>query len=596
MANLKITQLPVATSPVASTDVLPVVQGGATKQASIGQLGFLPAGTSAVTTTIQEKLRQTVSPKDFGAAGNGTTNDSAAVKLALESGFIVDGGGLTYAINGTCTPTSIVGLRNANFKQIGNNTAANVNTLNFVNLSNFTVDNVNIDMGANVTTLFSDDGNSGIKVVGTQSGTSTTYVKNFKITRVTVTGNGCGTGVHIRHASNFTVDNCTVRDRIAGSSPDPTNDSQNGFEFINCFNFVVSNCLADNLKTRLGGVDTTQWTRGFLFTEAKRFAAVGCIASFVDQGFDFSGVFNATLGYTGNEQWAISGCVSNYCNTFGFKFANVARDGLVSGCIANNTGTAGFVFSPSAVALADPKYNTQNIDVVGCKVVNVLGNGWAGAGAQGFRIQSNAIYLDYPRAIRLKDCSVIDTQATPTTLFAYTSDSDIPSYPTAGYNKSVANTTQNCTFSDSIPTGYNGLFGPNICEVTGTATQSIATASFTALNWGVDLIDPTALHSTASNNSNIYIKTSGFYEITAQVLFDVNATGNRQIRLYKNGASIDRTTAISMANTAVNTFLTTSGFEYLVSGDYISAFAYQNSGGALNVVSNESYLAVQLVG
>jgi hypothetical protein len=450
-------------------------------------------------------------------------------------------------------------------------------------------------MGSNVTTLFSDDGNSGIRVIGTQSGTSTTYVKNFKLTRVTVTGNGCGTGIHIRHCSNFTVDNCTIRDRISGSSPDPTNDSQNGFEFINCFNFVVSNCLADNLKTRLSSVDTTKWTRGFLFSEAKRFAVVGCIASYVDQGYDFSGAFNATLGYTGNEQWAISGCVANYCNTYGFKFANVARDGLVSGCIANNTGTIGFVFSPSAVVLADPKYNTQNIDVVGCKVVNVLGTGWSGAGAQGFRMMANVNYADYPRAIRLKDCSVIDTQDIPTTITAYASDVVIPSYPTAGYNQPIANTTQNCTFSN-VTTGYGSSIGPNICQVTGSSTQSIATGSFTALDWDLDLIDPTALHSTSSNTSNVYIKTSGYYLITAQIQFATNATGNRQIRLYKSGVFIDRTTAVMIANASVPIFVTSSSPQYLVAGDYVSVYAYQNSGAPLDIVNNESYFSVDLIG
>lgn len=63
--STKISQLPLATSPVAPDVVLPVVQDGVTKKASINQLGFLPAGVGAVPTTIQSKLREIPSTLDF---------------------------------------------------------------------------------------------------------------------------------------------------------------------------------------------------------------------------------------------------------------------------------------------------------------------------------------------------------------------------------------------------------------------------------------------------------------------------------------------------------------------------------------------------
>lgn len=45
-------------------------------------IGFLQAGTGAISRTLQSKLRDTVSVKDFGAVGDGVTNDYAAFAAA----------------------------------------------------------------------------------------------------------------------------------------------------------------------------------------------------------------------------------------------------------------------------------------------------------------------------------------------------------------------------------------------------------------------------------------------------------------------------------------------------------------------------------
>lgn len=50
------------------------------------QINFLQAGTGAVTRTVQAKLRDSVSVKDFGAVGDGVTNDLTAINLAIASG------------------------------------------------------------------------------------------------------------------------------------------------------------------------------------------------------------------------------------------------------------------------------------------------------------------------------------------------------------------------------------------------------------------------------------------------------------------------------------------------------------------------------
>jgi hypothetical protein len=87
-------------------------------------VGFTQSGTGAVTRTLQDKGRESVSVKDFGAVGDGVTDDTAAVQNAIAAAQAVSGAVKfpygTYKITSSLTvgnQVDIIGERGAVLKR-----------------------------------------------------------------------------------------------------------------------------------------------------------------------------------------------------------------------------------------------------------------------------------------------------------------------------------------------------------------------------------------------------------------------------------------------------------------------------------------------
>jgi hypothetical protein len=134
----------------------------------------------------------------------------------------------------------------------------------------------------------------------------------------------------------------------------------------------------------------------------------------------------------------------------------------------------------------------------------------------------------------------------------------------------------------SAPAGTPTFVGVS-CYKSASA-QSLSNDTSAAITFDAEEFDTDAYHSTASNTSRITIPSgkAGKYLFVATIEFDSNSSGNRAIFFNKNGSLVTRGQRFAPSGSSVSNY-TTSCILDLAVADYIEVFAYQNSGGSLNV-------------
>lgn len=129
------------------------------------------------------------------------------------------------------------------------------------------------------------------------------------------------------------------------------------------------------------------------------------------------------------------------------------------------------------------------------------------------------------------------------------------------------------------------LLTPSICIVNNAGAQSIAHNLNQNLTWDTDTYDPANLHSTSVNPEEIIIKSTGIYEITANLELAGFAAGTTntiygRASISRNGSQIKYATVPMLVSQPTQISLTTT--EKLFYGDIIRMQAYQNTGSPLN--------------
>lgn len=118
------------------------------------------------------------------------------------------------------------------------------------------------------------------------------------------------------------------------------------------------------------------------------------------------------------------------------------------------------------------------------------------------------------------------------------------------------------------------------------ANQSITDATVTALAFNSERADTNTIHDTVTNNSRLTCQTAGVYSVVFSAAFAANATGYRYIGIRLDGGNILAYQSSLSLGAGQGNLMTVSTVFALAAAQYVEAIVYQNSGGALNVVSN----------
>lgn len=201
MSTIKISQLPSATSPVARSSLVPVVQNNVTVKATLGQ------------------LQEVASVTDYGAVGNGVTDDSAAIQLAVNANDAVYFPAGTYRVNSPITLKS---------------------------------NNMVFGDGASSVIYYTGSATSQGALYA-NSGSSSSYVENLVVQNLKVLGDVASAGfsefVHLiafHGVRNCLIDNCEVvgfrGDGIIFGSGDVAGQERHNIDV------TVTNCYIDGVN------------------------------------------------------------------------------------------------------------------------------------------------------------------------------------------------------------------------------------------------------------------------------------------------------------------------------------------------------------
>ena len=505
----------------------PVTKSELASSSGSSLIGFINGGSGSVLRTVSNKLSEFVSVKDFGAKGDGVTDDTAAFNAAI-----------AYA--------KLSGKNNI-YVPAG---AYNISSrLTISNMSGFCIfgDGANYFFDPTKATYIRYTGTTG-SLIGIDS------CNSFEIS-----------DIWFGYNSNSYNGELVWTDNTAGL------DTNSG-TFIRCvFGGETSTAInaSDLLRIKKSyQIDMTEclFIRGL---KGVGIYAYANIINFTRCQFQKLGT-NSVYAYTGSLE-----SINFYKNTFE-PLANGKASAFDS---APGVFIFGFTYNSNWHGDVTTANGLYWVRLVGGRGVSIIGNtfGSSGGGSSdyaiyigttiGAQISGNVFYEKSLNFI--SSCQGI-----------FVSGNSITTNPAIGGYSYVAG---NSTWSS------NAGLPPFIyrAKIYLTANQSIPNNINTAINFAGEFFNSGSIHSNSTNPSRFTIPTngSGLVNIGYSATLASSASGNAYGFIMKNGGSIIAESLVSL-NLSNNPILSVNTIDNASDGDYYEFVIKQSSGGALNVIGN----------
>jgi hypothetical protein len=207
--NLSGSALILSEAPASGSKIRVLMLGVAGPVQSASTLSFTQAGTGAVTRTVDSKLKDLISVKDFGAVGDGVADDTAAIQAA---------------INAARTQNSVVYFPPNNTSQIYKITAP-LTCNGPISI---------IGAGPQAVTIWAQGFSAGQFILDFNLPAATNYF--FDIHGITLrSNNGAPNGLRLKNTSYCTIKNLQIYNVANGVEISGSNCFSNFFENLACY-------------------------------------------------------------------------------------------------------------------------------------------------------------------------------------------------------------------------------------------------------------------------------------------------------------------------------------------------------------------------